>query len=69
MSPLNSLRGQKKEEEGRRKTLEPQVGCRGRTKLHLLLCHCIIIHVVVMGGKVNLFTHKVTAIVKLYCYS
>ena len=36
MSPLNSLRGRKKEEEGKRKTLEPQVRRRGRTKLHLL---------------------------------
>ena len=54
MSPLNSLRGRKrkkKEEEGRRrKTLEPRVGRRGRTKLHLSLYYCIIIHVVIMGG-------------------
>ena len=69
MSPLNSLRRRKKEEEGRRKTLEPWVGCRGRTKLHLLLYYCIIVHVVIMEGRVDLLAHKVTAIVKLYCYS
>ena len=59
MSPLNSLRGaqyepseqpQRKKEEGRRKTLKPQVGCQGRTKLYLLLYYYIIVHVVVMGG-------------------
>ena len=69
MSPLNSLRGRKKEEEGGRKTLEPQVRHQGRTKLHLLLCYCVIVHIVIIGGRVDLFTHKVTAIVKLYCYS
>ena len=50
MSPLNSLRGRKKKEGGRRKTLKPWVGCRGRTKLYLLLYYCIIVCVVVMGG-------------------
>ena len=77
MSPLNSLQGaqyepseqpQRKKEEGRRKTLKPWVGCRGRTKLYLLY-YCIIVYVVIMGGRVNLFARKVTAIVKLYHYS
>ena len=50
MSPPNSLRERKKKEEGRRKTLEPWVGHRGRTKLHSSLYSCIIANVVIMGG-------------------
>ena len=68
MSPLDSLRGRKKKEEGRKKTLEPRVRRRGRTKLHSSLYSCIIVNVVIMEGRVDLLTHKVTAI-KLYCYS
>ena len=49
MSPLNSLRGRKKKEEGRKKTLEPRVRCQGRTKLHSSLYSCIIVNVVIMG--------------------
>ena len=50
MSPLNSLRGRKKKEEGRKKTLEPWGRCQGRTKLHSSLYYCIIVNVVIMGG-------------------
>ena len=71
MSPLNSLRGRRrrKEEEGRRKTWEPLVGRRGRTELYLLLYYCIIVHIVVVGGRVDLLNSIVTPDSSLLCDS
>ena len=60
MSPLHSLRGRKKKED-----LEIMSQTQ-RQDQALFMYYCSHSR---NGGRVDLFAHKATAIVKLYCYS
>ena len=64
MSPLNSLRGRKKKED--LETMGWTLRQDQALLIIILLYYCTHSH---NGGRVDLFTHKATAIVKLYCYS
>ena len=63
MSPLNSLRGRKKKEDLETMGRTPR---QDQALLIILLYYCT--HSC-NGGRVDLFAHKATAIVKVYRYS
>ena len=66
MSPLNSLnrrRSKKKEDLGTTGWMLRQ------DQASLVIMSLYYCTHSCKGGRVNLFTHKATAIVKLYCYS
>ena len=64
MSPLNSLKGRKKKED--LGTMGQMLRQDQASIIIILLYYCTCSH---NGGRVDLFAHKATAIVKLYCYS
>ena len=65
MSPLNSLNGRRRKKE--------DLGTMGRMprqdQASLIIMSLYYCTRSCNGGRVDLFAHKATAIVKLYCYS
>ena len=65
MSPPPHLRRRRKKEDSDVRTGK-EVMSQTRRQNHVFMYYYTHSH---NGGRVNLFTHKATAIVKLHCYS